>query len=208
MCLNRSGSRVACEAFRYGSHLPHVQKFHLFFCRGCFLCAVQAHRYVVPLSRKPTARLRLFFIYFHQTFSELKPPRRHPQMRSWKIMICLFTFTRGEIFRHRISICLASFVFGVVVAIGFLIFYFRFLFFFSLYSGHCGYANWPRIARFGVQPGQDDHGQALLRVQGALPGPEATGFGHVLARLEVQGELIGKVILKFREVKTSISICV
>lgn len=25
-------------------------------------------------------------------------------------------------------------------------------------------------------------------MQGALPGPEATGFGHVLARMEVQGE--------------------
>ena len=38
-----------------------------------------------------------------------------------------------------------------------------------------------------VPAGEDDVGPALLRVQGALPGPQAQGPRHVPARLEIQG---------------------
>lgn len=44
------------------------------------------------------------------------------------------------------------------------------------------------MPRHDVHDGQDVGGQALLRVQGALQGPEAAGPRHVSARVEVQGK--------------------
>lgn len=76
---------------------------------------------------------------------------------------------------------------GVCVC-GFLVIDCQFLCVFVCGSGDRCDANRPRVARFAVQPGQDDQRQALLRVQGALSRSEAAGSGHVSARVEVSGK--------------------
>lgn len=56
------------------------------------------------------------------------------------------------------------------------------------FAGDCGDADRTRVSRLGLQPGQNDGRQALLRMQSSLPRPEAAGLSHVLARLEVPGK--------------------
>lgn len=55
-------------------------------------------------------------------------------------------------------------------------------------AGYRGNADWTRQPRFHIQSRQNDNRQALLRMQGPLPGPKATGLGHVLARMEISGK--------------------